>query len=365
MALRRANNQGMAIAYASVFLVVMLGVISLAVDWGRVQTAKTELQDAVDAAARYAATGFSTNSAVTRAQESAVQNSVDGSYFSLAAANVEQGTWNYTTREFAVSATNKTAVRVIGQRTVPLLFGTTLGLNAVNVRAVSVASRPPLPIGVIALGGMNLSPGTSIRRVNTESGTVLAVSNGTYNINGSAQVSGDALYRGTAPSGTVTGSKIMMSANVACATVPMPTGVTPVSYSFSSNAYPVAGNFYASQVTLDGTAVLNLVGDTTIYCSGNINIGGTCVVNTGNYKLTIYMTSGAGVNLSNSNPLRAIIYAPQSPVNITAAGGVTGSIVCSTLNMSSGTVNYTSLLPIPVEPTGGGSALVPPIATVK
>ncbi len=48
----RSRRSGMAFIYIIVALVAMLGFCSFAVDLGRVQTAKTELRRAADAAAR-------------------------------------------------------------------------------------------------------------------------------------------------------------------------------------------------------------------------------------------------------------------------------------------------------------------------
>ena len=47
-----SRRHGVAIFYVIVVLIVMLGFCSFAVDLGRVQTAKTELRRAADAAAR-------------------------------------------------------------------------------------------------------------------------------------------------------------------------------------------------------------------------------------------------------------------------------------------------------------------------
>src|SRR5580704_16624309 len=50
--LNNSRRHGVAIIYVIVVLIVMIGFCSFAVDLGRVQTAKTELRRATDAAAR-------------------------------------------------------------------------------------------------------------------------------------------------------------------------------------------------------------------------------------------------------------------------------------------------------------------------
>ena len=56
----------MVLIYASAGMVAMVGVCSLAVDWGRVQLAESELERAADACARYAVTGVTGVTALTR-----------------------------------------------------------------------------------------------------------------------------------------------------------------------------------------------------------------------------------------------------------------------------------------------------------
>src|SRR3954454_11297274 len=68
---RRAGPQharrGAMLIYATVAMVVFAGLCVLAVDWGRVQVAKTELQRTADAAARYAVTGLSDSTTLIKA----------------------------------------------------------------------------------------------------------------------------------------------------------------------------------------------------------------------------------------------------------------------------------------------------------
>src|SRR3982751_5744795 len=76
---KNRRHRGFSAVYAIVCMVTVIGFVSLAVDLGRVQTAKTELRRAADAAARYAATGIRDNTARDKAVAAAAQNSVDGS----------------------------------------------------------------------------------------------------------------------------------------------------------------------------------------------------------------------------------------------------------------------------------------------
>ena len=72
------RHRGSSLIYALIAMAAMIAVLSLGVDLGRVQLAKTELRGAADAAARYAATGLSDGTATSRAISSAAENGVDG-----------------------------------------------------------------------------------------------------------------------------------------------------------------------------------------------------------------------------------------------------------------------------------------------
>src|SRR5438309_1317099 len=81
-------RRGMALVYMSVAIVVVSAFASLGVDFARVELAKTELQRAADAAARYAVNGLPTPGQVqNNAVAVAAQNLVDGSSLALDATN--------------------------------------------------------------------------------------------------------------------------------------------------------------------------------------------------------------------------------------------------------------------------------------
>lgn len=353
--------------YASVFMLAIMGVVSLAVDWGRVQTAKTQLQSAVDCAARYAVTGLADGTAVTKAQNAAAENSVDGSTLSLQAADVEQGTWNSTSRTFTVSATNRNAVRITGYRTVsrgnavPLIFGRAVGRNSVDVRAVAVAAIAPTPVDIVGLNSVAFSGSGKIQRLSGESGTVIVGSNGTYSMTWGQQIAGDVLYRNTPPnvpngSNCITGTQTAMTTDLAFATPTTPGGCYPVgdaSYGGGQTYNVAAGNYSATSITMGGGAIFNITGNVNIYCSGPVDIGNGAVVNTNNgaNKLTIYQTAASTINV-NIGTVYVRFYAPLSNVSINGSTVLNGSVICKNLSVAS-TLSYSSALPSPVTPTGG------------
>src|SRR5437588_8390759 len=78
---RFSFRRGIAAVYSILMLVALCGLVSMGVDLGRVQVAKTELRAAADAAARAGVAGLATS--VSQAQSDAVAtaaaNNCDGS----------------------------------------------------------------------------------------------------------------------------------------------------------------------------------------------------------------------------------------------------------------------------------------------
>src|SRR5438046_2518353 len=77
------RNSGVMLVYGLLMLMTMLAFGSLAIDFGRAQVAKLELQRSAESAARYGATGIFDNTYLSKAQAAAAQNSADGSSVSL------------------------------------------------------------------------------------------------------------------------------------------------------------------------------------------------------------------------------------------------------------------------------------------
>lgn len=140
------HKPGMALCYLIVSMVVVLGVISFAVDLGHVQLVKTELRRAADSAARAGVSGIpvSLTEARYRATSLASLNKAAGSAVALDQnLDIEFGTWNTSTRSFTVlsgfAASNANAMHVTARRTVgrgtgvPLIFGGIYGRKFCDV----------------------------------------------------------------------------------------------------------------------------------------------------------------------------------------------------------------------------------------
>lgn len=147
----RSRRNGVAMFYVIVCLIAMLGFCSLAVDFGRVQTAKTELRRVADAAARAGvaslASGASTSTMQTAATaiSTAGYNTVDGSSYTISTSLVTKGHWTAAGGFTTSGSTGDLAVQV-GELTynVPLLFGKILGKSTCQVTATSIAALVPI-----------------------------------------------------------------------------------------------------------------------------------------------------------------------------------------------------------------------------
>ncbi len=143
----RSRSRGQGLIWVIITLPVMCGFCSLAVDFGRAETTKTELQRAADAAARYGALGLSISgsAATAYAIDAANDNTADGSVVVLQSSDVVTGTWNSATHSFTAGGGSQNAVQVTAQRTkargnaVQTMFAKALGVSSIDVHGVAVA----------------------------------------------------------------------------------------------------------------------------------------------------------------------------------------------------------------------------------
>lgn len=161
----------------TVLAAVMMLIISLSVDIGRAKLAKSELQYAVDAAARYGAGGVYDGTHATRAIAAAAENRVDGTALTLQAADVELGYWNTSAKTFTVTSTNANAIRVTGKRTtargnaIELYFTRYFGRMSVDVTATSIAMLGSSTYSTTSSTNTTVSGQSSIYYANLANGT--------------------------------------------------------------------------------------------------------------------------------------------------------------------------------------------------
>ncbi|MBN2578257.1 MAG: VWA domain-containing protein [Pirellulales bacterium] len=138
----------------TVFLiVVMLGIIAFAVDFGYIVMARTQLQVAADAAVLAAASSIQ-DDPIAKAQDIGARNKVGSQPVQILAADVVKGTWDKDTRTFSPFADQSqlgNAVKVTARadqstRPVPLFFASIFNKHSMNVTAEAVATTNPRDI---------------------------------------------------------------------------------------------------------------------------------------------------------------------------------------------------------------------------
>jgi Flp pilus assembly protein TadG len=140
-----ARRRGLSLVYLSVLFTVLILFVSLAVDLGRAQLAKSQLRAAADAAAMYGAKGVSDGTYASKAIAVAGQNYVDGSTLTLLAGDVTTVTWNSSSGTITPGNPSPNAVQVVARRLnsrgtgIPLMFAGVLGRRTLDISVTSIA----------------------------------------------------------------------------------------------------------------------------------------------------------------------------------------------------------------------------------
>jgi Flp pilus assembly protein TadG len=339
------RNSGAMIIYFMVAVAVLMALVSLGVDFGRVQLAKTELQRAADAAARYAVTGISDGMAVSRAIAAAAENRADGSPVAVTPEDVQIGHWyEHATPKFDTTRAPRNAVRLTVARTatrknaVPLVFGSVVGLPTCDVRVAVVAKiGPRVPMGFIGLEGFTVknnllsisydsttdpSPGSS---KTSNSGMVGTNTSITANNN---EIAGLVVLGPGATSNLSLPSPPMNLPAPIRAPVPDFSAAPAVNPAGAARDLVVNGNltlpggsYYFTSITMENNSSLRFSGPATLYVDGNVTFRN-------NGEITAYQAIPANLRIrqrgaatvfggdtANSVEFTAAVDAPQTKFN--------------------------------------------------
>ncbi|WP_428940065.1 DUF7305 domain-containing protein [Fontivita pretiosa] len=357
--MRRATNaHGLTLVYTLCAMMALLAMTSLAVDLARVQLCKTELQQAADAAARYAARGIADGTYRSKAQAAASENLCDGSPVTLLAEDVELGTWSDGT--FTAGGDSPNAIRVIARRTaargnaVPLVFGKIVGANSVDTAAVAVAliRSSPSDYGFVGLDSITMSGNAEVDSYLSSQGAYSLftrrrnghiATRGSISLSGNVRIYGNAYYRAGLYR---SGNAMVMSpgqAQVLSQDLSYPAPSLPDSYvslgnlTGSGNGSIVlnSGNYYVNNINTSGNYTIRINGRVKLYVAGSISLSGN-VSTQGNLpgNFAINVLNSGNVALSGNSSLYADIYAPNSAVTVSGNGDLFGRIVGKTLSIS-------------------------------
>lgn len=343
--------RGSVMIYTIIAMLCLMGFTSLAVDFGRVQVSKTELERAAIAAARYGAKGVSDSTAVAKAIQSASDNLVNGTPLVLQNADVTVGTW--ASNSFTAGGSAPNAIQVKAYRTkargtaIPLLFAQIIGQSTCDLSTTAVAIVNSSPTTLTGLNSIamhsNLFVSSYDSSVTTNPSHSSYTSNGVMQSNGAigtGATTGNKLYGGATlgPSGSISGitcstASTTLSSAIATPTVTMqvvsnPYGV-PSNYDVSSSVTAPAGTYYMTALTIENGVAITFTGPATIYMDGNLTIGANCSMIAYNNipsNLTIYQSSGHTMTMQNSNTFVGVLDAPGSALTMQDSDVWEGSI---------------------------------------
>jgi Flp pilus assembly protein TadG len=361
-------RRGAALLTVALVMPVLLGMCALAVDFGRIQVAKMQLENALDAASRYAATGCVDNTAVTKAIAAASQNNFGTSPLVLTSADVSVGKYDSATATFTVNGTPANAVRIrvtrASGRSVQMSLAQAIGLNSIAVSGdvfaydanVGAASNPTGAVkGFVGINYFNVNGPLTIQAWDSQTGTTTntatawasAQTNGGSNLNngvniqGTLQTSSSVNMNGATISKGITGSPGNLSSLYPAPIVPG--GATNMgNYNGPAGASQTfgPGTYFFNTFSVPSGKTVTFSGAANVYVSGSCNINGA--VNT--YQnlpsnLKIYNTGG-GVDIGASvTPLYSDVYAPTCPLNL-AGRTFYGSIIVSGVSVNSSSNMY-------------------------
>jgi hypothetical protein len=357
---------------------VALGLLlSLAVDYGRAQVAKTELMRAADAAARAAAANVPADLTAARATASqfAALNSADGSAVNLLDSDIVFGSWDPATKTFTalngVALANANAVQVTARRStatgnaVPLMLASLFGRGSCDVHAtvVAISAKGPNAYGIIGLDWVTMNGGASTDSYKSGDGPYsagLALQNGSVASNGDIRMTGGATIHGdaspgpgcTASGGYVTGSTTSLASflsfpNPDAADAKFVNNNASVADFVKNGSFSVSGNctidfhagvYYFHDFSATGGAIINanIDGPVTIYVENSFTLtGGSSAYQAKAQNLKVVaLNSGSSVTLGGNADIYIDVYAPLSDVTISGTGALYGDVVGKTATLS-------------------------------
>jgi hypothetical protein len=382
---RGSAPRGSTLVYLTMAMVALIGFSSLAVDLGRVQVAKSELQRAADAAARYGATALDQGPDVVErfAVDAADDNLADGTPVVLNAAvgDVQVGTWDEVNHTFealyGADRSRANSVQVIACRTVargngvPLLWAQLIGRSYCDVtaRAVAIYYPPMGGYGVVGLNSVSMNGSSRVDGYhsdrgaygggNVDSGQSVA-SNGVISTQGSAEIIG-AAESTLGPSGTNNAKATRTGTPKTPLRYPVPsTGGKDGTDGDFTGVTLSAGTYYFRDFKPGNP--LNLTGPVTVFVSGDV--GTVRSVSTfqslpKNFKLVVTSASNFDIDIAvgSNRDVFADVYAPNSDLSLTGSADLYGRVIARSISMggTSGIHIDESLAP---PQTSSGVALV-------
>jgi Flp pilus assembly protein TadG len=357
-------RRGVSIIYVGIAMLVLIGIVSLAVDLGRVRMVRAQMQAATDAAAFAAvmempAVDF--NAVEDAAIDIAAANQADNSSVVVKSADVEFGKWNADTRTFKVLAKGNggptdprhaaDAIRVTATRDpVPLYLAKAIGVTKVSIQTVATAyiRGGPDRFGIVGLDFIDAKgnpasidsypAATNIYSKLTARDRATVASNGDIDLQngdvlGDARPGVDGVYKAK-KNGGATG----WTANLQTPLAYPPASVPPGAFQLPNQATPIDGGspgnpkiYKTTNFPLNKTTTFK--GPVRIYVTGSVDLKGNTVVTAGNLpsNLQIFVVGPGPVSMNGTTAFYAHVYAPQAPLDFHGTPDFYGTIVAKSI----------------------------------
>jgi Flp pilus assembly protein TadG len=367
----RRNRRGVTILLAGLAMLALIGIVSLAVDLGRVRSCHDQLQNGADAAALGAAVelpsiDFSYINGV--ATDVAGKNVAGELAIDVRDADIEYGEWNLANRTFTVLSgddrNGANAIRVTAQRlaarnnALPLYLARAVGVDHSDIRTIATAyiHGGQRGFGIVGINWVNLNGTTYTDSYNADAGPYdplhhnyngTIASNGDITDVGTIDVWGDARpgvdHIVTDPS-LIHGWAGSLDAPLVYPPATVPPGTQPGSPDpfklVGNKTLPIpGGSWLFSSITTGGNTTLQFPGPgvTKIYVTGDIKIDGSVTFNsTLPSNVQIFKIGPGTVDLGGNSNWFAQVYAPEADVTfhgLSPGGGFYGSMIGWTLTV--------------------------------
>jgi hypothetical protein len=348
-------------------MIALFGLVSLAVDLGRVRMVHAQMQAATDAAAFGAAIQLPTadfNFIEQEAIDVAALNKADLSSVAVVRSDIEFGIFDPTDRTFTVLAKGNggtsdprhgaNAVRVTAKRpSIPLYFAKIVGVSSSNARTVAAAfiRGGPTKFGIVGLEGIDSNGNkATIDSYNAAKGpysgvtkgeNATAASNKVIDL-GNGDILGDArpgpgfgpLQHG--PNGGATGWTAELETPLVYPPASVPGGATQLPNQKTPIQGGTPGNPRIYQTTnfpLVKNGTTTFTGPVQVYVTGAVDLKGNTVVTPSNVpaNLEIFVVGPGPVSMNGTTAFYAHLYAPQADLNFHGTPDFYGTIVARSI----------------------------------
>lgn len=388
---KSSARRGIVIPLMAILIPAILVLMVMAVDFGTINLARQQLQNAADASAVATLDVLlrDPNAADQAGVETVNNNLLLGEPIPLNAIRaIDYGTWDADTRTFVAfqrdggnPPAGATAVRVTIERSrnlqnaVPLFLGSVIGIEFADVTVEAVAAAEAACVGFVGIESVTLANNIITDSYNSDEGDYTPWSDGNRNDNGDicsggpvhlssgADVFGDAQGApvtvapgsGATISGTRTNIPSVVdfppvdftevlsnnNSNIARGPVWAPPFFDPDSRNLVVNngrsLTLSEGVYHFNDLLLAGGSRLNITGPVQIYIEGEMRFDNGTVANQTQLPANMQIFVGEGpVNIQGGHQLHASIYAPEADVNMANGSGFFGSVIGKTFSTAGG-----------------------------